>query len=119
MNVTPVEPARRPAGHPGYGWRWLATVAFVCTLIAVVAAPASAGVRFFLGAGGAYGFPVYAPPAYGCPIPGSYPRYYPPYAAYWPPAPVPAPVWGVHGHWAWRRGPWGRVRVWVPRPYRW
>lgn len=93
--------------------RWLTTVVFTVMLLGVVAMPASAHVRVFLG----FGLPVYPYPyAYSYAPPPGPPCYAPyPYVAYG--APVP-PGW-VRGHWGWRADPWGRrIRVWAPRHLR-
>jgi hypothetical protein len=102
----------------------LATVALALTMVAVCAAPASAGVRIVLGLGlPLYPVvPAYPPVAAGYPYGHSYAYPYPPppapYGTYRthglvaPPVVVPR-VW-VGGYWGWGHDHWGhRHRVWV------
>jgi hypothetical protein len=95
----------RTRGRPAV--RWLSTVGCALGLLGVVAMPASAHVRVFLG----FGLPPYPYPYAYAPVPAP-PCYAPflPFVAYGAP-----PAGWVRGHWAWGVGLGGRrVRVWVP-----
>jgi len=117
-----------PAGRKPFLMHWrvghaLATGAIAVVLVGLFAAPARAHVRVFIG--GVFGLPLPVYPyASTYPYVAGYPYayvapYYPPYPVYGAyavvaPAALPPPAW-ARGHWARRRGPWGRhTRVWVP-----
>jgi hypothetical protein len=88
---------------------WIAGLAALVLTALMLAIPARAHVRVFVGGG--YGVPIVTPYAYPYyPAPYAYPYYN--YYTYTEPVPPPG---FVPGHWEWRRDSYGgRIRVWVP-----